>query len=95
MDDRLSGVEQTFTCSVMGSSAQITFFHNGNILENGGGIAISGGTLTISPTTTDHSGMYQCLVENDSGSDKASWFLIVRDPSQFRTICVLHYIHCL
>ena len=67
-----------------GSSSDLSFYHNGEKLEDGvNGVQISGGTLTIASTTTDHTGMYQCIAENDSGSDGTSWFLIVRDLSEW------------
>jgi hypothetical protein len=81
VQDKLTGNSQTFTCEVGGTPAPtITFYHNGESLEDGDGVEINGGTLTISPTAEAHSGVYQCLADNPSGSASASWYLIVRDP---------------
>ena len=90
--NRLTGDPQTFTCVTGGSSSDLLFYHNGVKLENGvNGVQISGGSLTIASTTTDHTGMYQCIAENDSGSDGTSWFLIVRNPSEWSK--VKYYLH--
>ena len=78
MGDRLSGDSQSFTCLTEGSDPQISFYHNGVRLEEG----VSGDTLTIPSTTPAKTGMYHCSVENESGSDSFSWYLIVRDPSE-------------
>ena len=84
VNDTFTRDPQTFTCVTGGSSSDLSFYHNGVKLEDGvNGVGISGGTLTISSTTTDHTGMYQCIAENDSGSDGTSWFLIVRDLSEW------------
>ena len=89
VDDALSGSSHTFTCNTGGSSSDLSFYHNGEKLEDGvNGVGVIDGTLTIASTTTDHTGMYQCIVENDSGSDGTSWYLIVRDPSEWR---ILYY----
>ncbi|CAI8037885.1 Contactin-5 [Geodia barretti] len=78
--DRLSGDPQSFTCNVGGSDPTIKFYHNGNELTSDmDGVEINDGTLTIESTNPGHSGMYQCIVENNSGSDGFSWYLIVRD----------------
>ena len=82
MDDHLSGNTIEFICNTEGSTPEITFYHNGVKLEDGDGVVIAGGTLTITSTSTGNSGMYQCIAENDSGSDGISWFLVVRDPSE-------------
>ena len=88
--DKLSGEEQVFTCVAGGSDPTIIFYHNGAELpDDMDGIQINGGTLTIESTNTGYSGMYQCIVENDSGSDGTSWYLIVRDPSEWSLVCSL------
>ena len=79
VDDALSGSSQTFMCVTGGSSSDLSFYHNGVKLEGG----VNDGTLTIASTTTDHTGMYQCIAENESGSDGTSWYLIVCDPSEW------------
>ena len=55
------------------------------------GVEISDGTLTIESTNPGHSGMYQCIVENNSGSDGFSWYLIVRDASEWSTMYLTGY----
>ena len=82
VDDHLSGNTIEFTCNTEGSTPDITFYHNGVKLEAGDGVVIAGGTLTITSTATKNLGMYQCIAENDSGSDGTSWFLVVRDPGE-------------
>ena len=90
--DRLSGDPQSFTCNVGGSDPTIKFYHNGNELTGDmDGVEINGGTLTIESTNPGHSGMYQCIVENNSGSDGFSWYLIVRDASEWSTLYLTGY----
>lgn len=85
--DRLSGDSQSFTCHTRGSHSALSFYHNGVELKNGvSGIKIIGSTLTINHTSTKHTGMYQCITENERGSDGFSWFLSVRDPSEWSTV---------
>ena len=79
VDDGLSGEARTFTCLSGGSNREISFYFDGEKLEEG----VSGDTLTIPSTTTADTGVYQCIVENDSGTDGTSWYLIVRDPSEW------------
>ena len=79
VDDGLNGETRTFTCLSGGSNREISFYFNGVKLEEG----VSGDTLIIPSTTTANTGVYQCIVENDSGSDGTSWYLIVRDPSEW------------
>ena len=85
VDDGLSGETRTFTCLSGGSNREISFYFNGVKLEEG----VSGDTLTIPSTTTANTGVYQCIVENDSGTDGTSWYLIVRDPSEWSFVCSL------
>ena len=90
--DRLSGNPQSFTCNVGGSDPAIKFYHNGSELTSDmDGVEISDGTLTIESTNPGHSGMYQCIVENNSGSDGFSWYLIVRDASEWSTMYLTGY----
>ena len=92
MQDRLSGDRQSFTCNVGGSAPTTKFYHNGNELtDDMDGVEISDSTLTIESTNPDHSGMYQCIVENNSGSDGFSWYLIVRDASEWSTMYLTGY----
>ena len=76
--DALTGVPQTFTCSVSGNSIPtLEWYFNGTMIE---GDEIDGQRLTISSPVEEDSGMYQCFAENESGTVFASWTLQVRDP---------------
>ena len=91
--DRLSGDSQSFTCHTTGSHSALSFYHNGVKLKYGvNGIKIIGSTLTINHTSTEHTGMYQCITENERGSDGFSWFLLVRDPSELSTALCLNIV---
>ena len=88
--DSLSGDLQSFTCHTTGSHSDLSFYHNGVKVKNGvSGIKIIGNTLTINHTSTKHTGMYQCITESERSSDGFSWFLSVRDPSEWSTVLCL------
>ena len=79
--DKLTGAEQVFTCIVEGNPPPtITWYFNGELLKGDDQRMIDGGTLTIPSTAVEHSGMYQCVAENESGAAVASWTLQVREP---------------
>ena len=81
MRDVLTGTEVEFTCVTSGSPPpDITWFFNGEQLEGDERRMIDGGTLTIPSSMPEDSGMYQCLAENPSGSQSASWTAQIRNP---------------
>ena len=81
-DDLLAGDVWEGSCVVSGvPEPTVTFYHNGVLLEGDGVRVITGGTLSISSTEVEHTGMYQCVAENESGSAVATWFLIIRPTS--------------
>ena len=66
----------TFTCNVAGiPTPDVTWYFNGARRNAGGGISISGNTLTISSMAVEHTGMYQCFASNLVGSVQHSWAL--------------------
>ena len=73
----------------------VTFYHNGEPIEGDEVTVIEGGTLSIASTAVEHSGMYQCLAENESGSAFATWFLFIRAPSNiyFHNSMCIYTIH--
>ena len=83
MTDALTGVPQTFTCSVSGNPMPtLKWYFNGVMIEGDDQrvIDMDGQRLTISSPVEEDSGMYQCFAENESGTVFASWTLQVRDP---------------
>ena len=73
--------DKSFTCSVEGSPMPtVTFYHNGVLLQESDQVVIDRGTLTISSAGVEHSGMYQCVVDNESGTAVATWLFLVRAP---------------
>ena len=71
-----------FQCSVEGNPLPtVTWYFNGDLLEEDDERMIAGDTLTIPSTAVEHSGMYQCVAENEFGvSAVESWTLQVRAP---------------
>jgi hypothetical protein len=80
--DVLTGVPMDFQCSVEGNPLPtVTWYFNGDLLEGDDERMIAGDTLTIPSTAVGHSGMYQCVAENEFGvSAVESWTLQVRAP---------------
>ena len=81
--DILTGVRQTFPCSVSGNPPpKLKWYFNGAMIEGDDQrvIDMDGQRLTISSPVEEDSGMYQCFAENESGTVFASWTLQVRDP---------------
>ena len=80
--DVLTGVPMEFQCFVAGNPLPtVTWYFNGDLLEEDDERMIAGDTLTIPSTAVDHSGMYQCVAENEFGvSAVESWTLQVRAP---------------
>ena len=85
MNDILTGTSWSGSCVAEGvPEPTITFYHNGiPLVGDDVVVIIEGGSLSITSTTVDHSGMYQCLAENESGSKVATWFLIFREASMY------------
>ena len=85
MNDILTGTSWSGSCVAEGvPEPTITFYHNGiPLVGDDVLVIIEGGSLSITSTTVDHSGMYQCLAENESGSAVATWFLIFREASMY------------
>ena len=64
----------------------VIWYFNGDLLEGDDERMIAGDTLTIPSTAVDHSGIYQCVAENEFGvSAVESWTLQVRAPG---TVCI-------
>ena len=83
--DVFTGVQRIFRCSVTGNPLPIvTWYFNGELLEGDDQRMIAGDTLTIPSTAVEHSGMYQCVAENEFGvSAVESWTLQVRAPGMY------------
>ena len=89
--EEFAGDSITFTCNVTGiPTPTVTWYFNGARLSGGGA---SGNSLTISPTTVSHTGMYQCFASNLVGSVQHSWALEVRAPSEGMSQCRHAHTH--
>ena len=71
-----------YTCRFEGFPLpNITFYFNGVVISHGHGVTIVGNTLSIPSPQVSHSGIYQCIVNNEFGDDQQAWLLEIRQPS--------------
>ena len=78
----VGGRNLTYTCQFEGfPQPNISFYHNGAAISLGSGVTIIGNTLIILTPQVFHSGVYQCIINNEVGDDQLAWLLEIREPS--------------
>ena len=78
----------TYTCPFEGFPLpNITFYFNGAGISSGNDVIVIGNTLTIPSPQVNHSGIYQCIVNNDFGDSQIAWLVEIREPCE----CLLMY----
>ena len=85
-------VEQnlTYSCEFEGFPIPVvSVYFNGQPIYTQAGASIANGTLTILSPQVFHSGIYQCIVNNEFGDDQQAWLLEIRQPSEHIIVSVL------
>ena len=94
IQEKVVGMSVVYTCENRGLPVPVvSWYYNGASTMPEGITVTNESTLSISSLQVNHSGIYQCFVENfviDSfRKDSRSWVLQVRSPSKCLVIAVL------
>ena len=75
----------TYSCQYEGFPLpDVSFYFNGAPILLGSGVTINDNTLTIPTPQVFHSGVYQCIINNEVGDDQLAWLLEIREPSKYQ-----------